>query len=97
MNFRNRAHEAARDVKGIGNLTIPKGRQGDWPLNGSWTLQMLGMYRHLTGVDARLPLDHGQAKRLYRFLSAAGRPLDVIQSPSEWKERVRTVINQPTA
>jgi hypothetical protein len=60
-------------------------------------LQMLGMYRHLTGVDARLPLDLGQAKRFHRFLSAAGRPLDVVQSPGEWRERVRTVLNQPTA
>jgi hypothetical protein len=96
LDLRNRAHEAARDVKSIGKLTIPKGRHGDGPLNG-WTLQMLSMYRHLTRVDARLPLDHGQAKRLYRFLSAAGRPLDVVLSLGEWRERVRTVLNQPTA
>ena len=93
--LRIRAQQAADDVVDIGKLTVPKGFPGDRALN-SWTWRMLVVHKLLTGQNALSPLQLGQGIRLYRFLAAAGRPLGIEQSQSQWKERVKTIITSHT-
>lgn len=94
LELRNRAHQGADDVAFMGR-TVPKGYQGDWPLN-CWTLQMLSIHRQLTGDRAGWPLGRGKGARLYSFLAAAGQPLGIEQTPPQWKDRVKTIIRQLT-
>lgn len=92
-----RARQAARDVSDLSKLVVPIGYQGDQALN-LWVAWILPVHRHLTGADVRLPLRRGESARLWAFLSAAGRPLGIVQSQSQWRDRVKTIVrSQPIA
>jgi len=97
--IRGRAYQGARDVTEMSRLVVPKGFQGDRALN-EWTIFMLGIYEHLTGIEAHLPLSRGAGTKLYAFLEAASLPLD-LKHAQNWRNRVKTIVraasNTPSA
>jgi hypothetical protein len=93
-----RALRAAEDVIAIGNLTVPKGHQGDAPVN-NWVAAMMEAYRKITGVEPATSVGHvGQLNEgiasgpFIRFLQAAGEPLGITYSEDAWRSRIRTIL-----
>ena len=93
-----RALGAAEDVIAIGKLTVPKGHQGDAPVN-NWIATTMETYRKITGVEPATSVGHvGQPNEgiasgpLIRSLQAAGEPLGLIYSEDAWRSRVRTIL-----
>jgi hypothetical protein len=91
------AQRAAEDAVRTSELTVPKGRRGDRPLN-IWIADMMGIYEQLTGKAARVSIISTGAKRgkptgpFVRFLEAAVKPLIAEGEPLSLKslhERVR--------
>jgi hypothetical protein len=94
----DRALKAADDVIAIGKLTVPKGHEGDTPVN-NWIAAMMEIYRKITGVEPATSVGHvDQANEgiasgpFIRFLQAAGRPLGLNYSEDALRSRVRTIL-----
>lgn len=94
----DRALKAADDVIEIGRLTVPKGHQGDAPVN-NWIAKMMEIYREITGEEPATSVGHvdqpneGIASGPFiRFLQAAGRPLGLDHSEDALRSRVRTIL-----
>jgi hypothetical protein len=93
-----RALQAADEAIAIGKLTVPKGHQGDAPVN-NWIAAMMETYRKITGVEPATSVGHvGQPNEgvasgpFIRFLQAAGEPLGLTYSEDAWRSRVRTIL-----
>jgi hypothetical protein len=100
-----RAEQAAAEVAEVGKLTVAEGNRGDRAIN-DWLAVMMSAYRDITGkepatsvggpptsVDGPDRPDEGMAGGpLIRFLTAAGRPLQIKFSGDAWRSRVRTVL-----
>jgi hypothetical protein len=93
-----RALGAAEDVIEIGKLIVPKGHQGDAPVN-NWVAAMMEAYRKITGIEPATSVGHvGQLNEgiasgpFIRFLKAAGDPLGLTYSEDAWRSRVRTIL-----
>jgi hypothetical protein len=93
-----RALEAADNVIEMGKLTVPKGYQGEAPVN-NWIASMMETYRKITGSEPATSVGHidqpneGIASGpLIRFLQAAGGPLGLSYSEDAWRSRVRTIL-----
>ena len=89
--IRGRAYQGARDVSEMSALVVPKGFQGERALN-DWTTSMLAIHEHLTEVKAHSSLPRGEGAKLYAFLEAAGRPLGLKHTRSNWRNRVKTIV-----
>jgi hypothetical protein len=94
----DRALKAADDVIAIGRLTVPKGHQGDAPVN-NWVATMMEIYRKITGHEPATSVGHvdrpneGIASGPFiRFLQAAGQPLGLNYSEDALRSRVRTIL-----
>ena len=91
------APKAADDAALRSELTVPKGRRGDWALN-IWIADMMGIYKQITGKAPRVSVIASGPKRgestgpFFRFLEAASKPLITEGGPLKLKllhERVR--------
>ena len=95
----NVAHlQPLRTKLAIGNLTVPKGHQGDAAVN-NWIAAMMEIYRKITGAEPATSVGHvdqpneGIASGPFiRFLQAAGEPLGISYSEDAWRSRVRTIL-----
>ena len=97
LELERRALEAAQDAIAIGKLTVPKGHQGEAPVN-NWIASMMETYRKITGSEPATSVGHidqpneGIASGPFiRFLQAAGEPLGLSYSEDAWRSRVRTI------
>ncbi len=95
QELEQRADKGAEDALEIGNLTVPKGHQGDAAVN-NWTAAMMSIYSQVTGrkptTSVRAPGSSDPRKAagpLIRFLEAAGKPLEISHSPESWRGRIR--------
>ena len=95
--FERRALAAAEDEIAIGNLTVPKGHQGDAAVN-NWIAEMMEIYRKITGAEPATSVggvdqaNEGIASGPFiRFLQAAGMPLDIIYSEDALRSRVGVI------
>ena len=93
-----RALAAAKDETVVGNLTVPKGHQGDAAVN-NWIAAMMEIYRKITGAEPATSVGHVDQPNegiasgpLIRFLQAAGEPLGISYSEDAWRSRVRTIL-----
>jgi len=93
-----RAEKAAEDTLQIGELIVPKGNQGNAPVN-DWTAAMMSIYKQITGkhpgTSVNSPGRPGRGKAsgpLIRFLEAAGKPLGIQLSQDSWRGRIRDVL-----
>lgn len=93
IDIRGRATQAARDSFDFGESRGLKTYDGNRPLN-QWVSAMLGIYNALTGVDPFSTLKYGRGSKLCSFLDAAGRPLKIEQTPSQWRERVKALARR---
>jgi len=89
--IRDRSRRAMDDVSDMSALTVPKGYRGDLALN-AWTICLLDIHKRLKGVDVLVPLRYRTGSELYAFLEAAGRPLGIEQTRSNWRDRVKTIV-----
>ncbi|MGH6736742.1 MAG: hypothetical protein ACRECX_11775 [Methyloceanibacter sp.] len=94
----DRALKAINDVIAIGKLTVPKGHQGDAPVN-NWIAAMMEIYRRITGQEPATSVGHvdqpdeGIASGPFiRFLQAAGQALGLNYSEDALRSRVRTIL-----
>jgi hypothetical protein len=94
-----RARQAAGQVVSLSGLIVPKGHQGDAPVN-NWIAAMLGVYQRITGVKPATSVIGGNQPNegipsgpLIRFLQAAGKPLNISYSEDAWRSRVRTILD----
>jgi hypothetical protein len=92
------ALQAAEEVIVSGKMTIPKGHQGDVPVN-NWIAEMMEIYRKITGIEPATSVGHvdqpneGIASGPFiRFLQAAGKPLGIGFSEDALRSRVRTIL-----
>lgn len=92
------AELASRDIKELGDLTVPKEHQGDVAVN-NWIADMLAIYKELTGNEPATSVggpgrsNEGEASGpLIRFLAAAGEPIGISYGTDAWRKRVRTVL-----
>ena len=98
LELERRALEAAQNAIAIGKLTVPKGHQGEAPVN-NWIASMMETYRRITGSEPATSVGHvGQPNEgiasgpFIRFLRAAGEPLGLSYSEDAWRSRVRTIL-----
>ena len=94
-----RAKKAAEDALQIGDLIVPKGHQGNVPVN-DWIAAMISIYKRITGKDPGISVGApGRSNEgvpggpLIRFLEAAGKPLGIQHSPDSWCGRVRDLLS----
>jgi len=97
LELESRALEAAGNVIEIGKLTVPKGHQGETPVN-NWIASMMETCRKITGSEPTTSVGQvGQPNEgiasgpFIRFLQAAGEPLGLSYSEDAWRSRVRTI------
>ena len=93
-----RAWQAAEDVMSLGRLIVPKGHQGDAPVN-NWIAAMMEAYERITGnkprtsvVGANQPNEGIASGPLIRFLQAAATPLGISYDEDALRSRVRTIL-----
>lgn len=89
------ARRGADEVIEFGQLTVPKGHQGDVAVN-DWIAAMLSIYKQITGKDPGISVGApgGSNEGIpggppIRFLAAACRPLGIEYSPDSWCGRIR--------
>ena len=75
---------------------LPKGHQGDVAAIG-WIAEMMSLYKRITGKESGFSIlrpgpGRGQpAGPFLRFLQAAGKPLEIDQSPASARSRQRAL------
>ena len=77
---------------------VEEGNPGDMAIN-DWMAEMMSIYRLITGKEPATSVggpDRPNAEiaggPLIRFLSAAGRPLNLKLDEDAWRSRARTVL-----
>ncbi len=92
-----RATKASAETAEVGKLTVAEGNRGDIEID-DWVAAMMTAYHKITGkkpaTSVRGPNrpNEGIATGPFiRFLTAAGRPLELVFSEDAWRSRVRTV------
>ena len=96
--LRRRARKAAAEVVDVGKLTVTEGNCGDAAIN-NWVAAMMSAYRDITGKEPTTsvggpnrPNEGIAGGPLIRFLTAAGKPLQIEFSEDAWRSRTRTVL-----
>jgi hypothetical protein len=90
-----RAEMAAEDALKIGALIVPKGHQGNAPVN-DWIAGMMGLFKQITGQNPGVSIGAPGTSNggvpggpTMRFLEAAGKPLGIELTPDSWCGRIR--------
>jgi len=94
-----RAGKAAEDAVQIGELIVPKGHQGNAPVN-NWIAAMMSISKQITGKNPGFSVGApGRSNEglvggpFIRFLEAAGKPLGIQHSRNSWGGRVRDLLS----
>jgi hypothetical protein len=98
-----RAGKAAAEAAMVGKLTVAEGNRGDRAIN-DWVAAMMGIYHKISGKEpatsvggANRPDEGIAGGPLIRFLTAAGKPLQLEFFEDAWRSRVRTVLKGASA
>ena len=92
-----RASMSAEDVMQIGEVTVPKGHQGQVAEN-EWIAAMMSIYKRITGTDPGVSVGApgrsatGKVSGPFiRFLEATGNPIGIQLSPDSLAGRIKDI------